>query len=257
MPSLLTFAALGALQGILEWLPVSSEGQISILLAGPLEVPPEEAISIALWLHVGTALAALFYLRRDVAQIIKSILAGGDRRLAVFVVVGTAFTAVSGFPAYVAAMKVGTLIELSFLTPALLLVVGALIAMSQRLSDRSPPGPVRAGAVAGLLQGLAAIPGISRSGITFASLALLGFDAEDALRYSFLLSIPASLCAAVLTASAGAIDYGPGLATAAVTSFASGVAVMHGMIKIVRRVGLARFAITFGVIGIMLALLMR
>lgn len=225
------------------------------MLAGPLGVPPEEAISIALWLHVGTALAASFYLRRDVAQIIKSIFDGGDRWLAVFVVVGTAFTAISGLPAYAAAMKVGTLIELSFLTPALLFVVGALIAISQRLSDRSRPGPIRAGAVAGLLQGLAAIPGISRSGITFAGLALLGFDAEDALRYSFLMSIPASLGAAVLTSSAGPIDYGPSLAAAAVTSFASGVAVMHGMIKIARRVGLARFATTFGVVGIALALL--
>ncbi|HDM92866.1 MAG TPA: undecaprenyl-diphosphate phosphatase [Candidatus Korarchaeota archaeon] len=253
---LLTFAAIGALQGILEWLPVSSEGQISMLLAGPLRVPPAEAISLALWLHLGTALAASAYLRKSISQIARSLLGDGDRELTVFIAVGTAFTAISGLPSYALSMKIGTLSELSLLTPALLLVVGVLIAISQRVSSASSqPGPVEAGAIVGLLQGFAAIPGVSRSGITYAGLILLGYDAEEALRHSFLLSIPASLGAAALTALAGSIVLGPHLILAAAASFASGIVMMHGMIKIARRVGLAQFAVSFGILGILVALL--
>ena len=73
MNDLVTAVILGAIQGLTEWLPVSSEGFVVIASRFLIREPLEEAIAYALWLHLGTALAAIVFFRQDIAQIICQI----------------------------------------------------------------------------------------------------------------------------------------------------------------------------------------
>lgn len=192
------YVFLGFVQGFAEWLPVSSEGVVTLLsrlLYGQSLAP---SLGIAIWLHVGTLAAAAAYLRSDVLDAVKPVLGlGGRRGLSLFVLTATASSAATAVPLLM------FLEEFSVSDGFFTIFVGACllaVAFLQSISRRSEGSELRlsVAAVVGLVQGFSVIPGVSRSGVTITALLYFGFSLDRALRLSYLLSIPAVAGAQVL-----------------------------------------------------------
>lgn len=175
----------GIVQGVTEFLPVSSSGHLVILhrVAGLKE--PQLLFDI--FLHVGTLTAIFIVFWRDIIDIFIT-----KKRLGLFILLGTVTTVVFILifgkwiePAFANVKIVGSMLILT----GTWLILGNFI----RFGGGGLSG-FRAFLI-GLVQGIAAIPGISRSGATISTALFLGLDAKAAARFSFLLSIPAISCA--------------------------------------------------------------
>ena len=211
---MLTAILLGAIQGVAEWLPVSSEGLVaaaySLLRGGGLA----EAAAYALWLHAGTGLAAAIALRDQIRRILSDLFHNPRQpaNTAVYLAVSLAISLLSALPLllFLDGMAAAA-------GPAVMAAVGALTLITGALQLRRPRSVYRriddaslADAVmAGLAQGLSVLPGLSRSGLTVAVLLGRGIRHEDALRLSFLMSVPASLTGALFLTITG--ESAPGI----------------------------------------------
>jgi len=232
-------AVLGAVQGLTEFIPVSSSGHLVLVpfvLGWPI---PGLAFDVAV--HLGTAAAVIVYFRRELAGMIAGTvrtLAGrpqpADRRqagLALLLVLGS-------IPAALAGILLEGFFENLFSEPPLvaLLLVGtaALLLTGEAVYARRPPEQARDitrigwrdAVLVGMLQAVAIAPGISRSGATIAAGLVGGLTRDAAARFSFLLALPAIIGAGILKMGDLSVgkDLGPVLVatvTAAVTGFAA------------------------------------
>lgn len=199
----------GIIQGIVEWLPVSSKTMITIYFT-VIGIKVQNAYDLGLIANFGSFFAALYYFRVEVVKTIKALRRPFSRdyyaRLLRFLFVATLATGVTGIPAYIVVRHAFSAIGGS----AAMVVVGILllftgfvvrnkekmVARSQQSSDASPtvndtervPG-MGAAILTGAMQGLAGLPGISRSGMTITPLLWNGFDALEAIRFSFMLDV--------------------------------------------------------------------
>lgn len=185
---------LGVLQGLTEFLPVSSSGHLALaqLLVPGFEQP---GVFFDAMLHVGTASAVVWYER---AEIRRWLSAPEGRRLLGLLVLGTLATAVVAFPlkhtaeaAFSRALWVGIA----------LIVTGLIVGVTRWLpGGRRDEAAMdwRQAVVIGLAQGVAVFPGLSRSGLTIAAALGAGMNRRWAPRFSFLLGVPAILGVAVL-----------------------------------------------------------
>jgi len=252
-------AIVGVAQGILEWLPVSSEGSVAIVVTALTGATPAIATRLALFVHAGTALSALAYYRGEVATVLES-LRGWAPRTAFesdtadlsFLVLATLATGITGLPAYllldalVSELTGGAFIAL---VGGLLVLTGLLQRFATWVSfdERATPDWVDALLVGGL-QGLAILPGISRSGTTVSALLLRGHEGESSLRLSFLLSIPAALAAnALVLVSDGVPAVSPTAALIALAvSAVVGYLTVDALVRLVRRVPFWAVCVGFG-----------
>ncbi|MCW4008218.1 MAG: undecaprenyl-diphosphate phosphatase [Candidatus Bathyarchaeota archaeon] len=195
--NLLETVILGIIQGLTEWLPISSTGHLRVAerLVG-LQVP----ILFDGVLHLGTLLVTLIFFRKD----LKELLAALGRRdfkseggqLILPIIIGTVPTAVIG-------LFFGKTIEAVF--SQLLPIAGAFFAcgimlyISKTGRERTNGVCLLEAVAIGTAQGIAIIPGVSRSGLTIAVALLLGLKREKAFNFSFLLSVPAIIGALGLT----------------------------------------------------------
>lgn len=255
---------LGALQGATEFLPVSSSGHLALaqhLIAGF----NQPGIVFDVTLHVGTLLAIVLYFWRDLRGLGTCLWrrdrdAAVERRLLLLLVAGSIPTAIIGL-----ALK--DLVEAMFESPQL--VAGMLLATGTLLfiADRYRPG-IRGEAslttadavLTGIAQGVAIIPGISRSGSTIVALLLRGVSGETAARFSFLLSIPAVGGAALLSLK-DAEHLAPGewavyLAGAGV-ALTVGMLAIHVLLGVLRRRRLGWFALYCWLVGVSALLLLH
>ena len=188
---------LAVVQGVTEFLPISSSGHL-ILVPYFLEWP-DQGLAFDIATHVGTLLAILVYFRRDVRDLVVGFFTGqplsadGDyvpRHLAWMIVLAT-------IPAGIAGLLLKDLIETQ--ARSALLVAGTtifyalLLGVADRVGRREEPlGGIgwREALMIGLAQALAIVPGTSRSGITITAALLLGLTRPAAARFSFLLGIP-------------------------------------------------------------------
>ena len=191
MASIWTYLLLGAVQGATEFLPVSSSGHLT-LLEHLLGLKP--SLSLNVLLHLGTLIALLLYFQRDLKDILKRLkehttfLAG--------VTVMTIVTAAIGLPL----KKLGILERVGVL-PISFSATTALLLLSLRAArgDRSLKELSWKDAILiGLAQGIAVIPGISRSGATIVTAMLLGYSPEEAFKLSFIGGIPAVVGAVIV-----------------------------------------------------------
>lgn len=196
MVSPIEAAIIGVLQGILEWLPVSSEGNLTLFLVSVLGLDPSETLGLAVFLHLGTGLAALAYYRQES----WSIIAGAterDRDMRLRLLVITGLTGAVGLPIYIylnVSASVGE--ALLALTGLALIATGLMQKREDVAGERDTHSLSWPETLAlGVLQGLAIIPGLSRSGITTSAMLLRGLRSEEAFSFSFLMSIPASFAA--------------------------------------------------------------
>ena len=234
----LTAAALGVLQGLTEFLPVSSSGHVA--MGAQFFDIRESSLALVILLHLGTLLATAILFRRDIASLAAEAIAAlreprrlrttvGGRTL-VGIAIVTLITAAVGLllrnVAEVFAEDL-RLVGYGFLvSAAFLLASGVAKGVSDEVSWGQAVG-------IGLAQGVAVLPGISRSGVTIAVAMLLGVQSNAAFRFSFLVSLPALAGAAVYEASGaeglgslGAEAWVGGL-TALVTGYVALVILRH------------------------------
>lgn len=211
---LLQAVILGIVQGLTEFLPVSSSGHLVLFqqMFGLSE--PELFFNVSV--HIGTLMAVVFFFRRDVLAIVAALLRGTgllvrqektvqklyldpDVKLAVLILVGSVPTAVIGL----AFNRLADRLFSSVLLVGIMLCITGSMLWSTRYVRRSEGGMaffgMKAALLIGLVQGLAILPGISRSGSTIVMGLFLGMQRNLAARYSFLLSIPAILGAELLS----------------------------------------------------------
>ncbi|MDD5100263.1 MAG: undecaprenyl-diphosphate phosphatase [Syntrophales bacterium] len=251
---------LGIVQGITEPLPVSSSAHLVII---PSLIPGfgQPSVAFDVLLHLGTLVAVVFFLRREIAELIASLLpakvptAGArrtdageraaNRRLVLWIIIATFLTGVIGF---LFRERIERLFESAETTAFMLLITGVLLFLSDRVKKNNRNKTemnLADGIILGLVQAAALIPGISRSGSTITFGIFRGLERKTAATFSFLISIPAITGAVLLKAAylirLPAGDFpalGAGFLAAAVTGFLS----LKLLFAMINKTGLAPFA---------------
>jgi len=189
LDQLINTIILGLIQGLTEWLPVSSTAHLKVaehflgLTATPL---------FNVTLHVGTLIVVVFYFRKEVKSILSALarldFKSEHGQLIPPIIIATIPTAIIGL------LYVGFLEDTfqTFLAIGTTFLVGATIVYNSRIGkENTDTITITAALIMGATQGLAIFPGLSRSGITISTALLLGLKREKAFKFSFLLSIPA------------------------------------------------------------------
>lgn len=247
---------LGFLQGMTEFLPVSSSGHLGIA-QHYLPGFQQPGVLFDVMLHVGTMVAVILYFRRDILRLLTSPFQNGDepevyRHLLKLLILGSIPTAIIGllFKDFFT-----SLFHNLTVISAMLLVTGCLLYISERArSDgRGVRSMTRSDALfVGLAQGCAIVPGISRSGATISILLMKGVEGETAARFSFLLSLPAIFGAALLSlrdmsqVASGEIS---AYIAGTLVAFVVGLFSIHFLMKIIRKRRLFAFACYCWLVG--------
>jgi undecaprenyl-diphosphatase len=250
---------MGIVQGLTEFLPISSSGHLIIVpfLFGWKD-PFITSLAFSVMLHIGTLAALLVYFRADWLRLVpagfaairdRSLRADPDRRLAWLLVAATIPAAIAGF-------LLSDVIETAFRDIGLVaftLVLGAVIlyladrwgARTKGVGDVTFPVAIAIGAA----QALALIPGISRSGISISASRIAGLDREAAARFAFLMATPITAGAAIFelrrlaTGEAGVtVSLGP-LLVGMVAAFASGMVAIGFLLRYLRTRSLNIFVV--------------
>lgn len=261
--SYLEAVVLGLVQGVTEFLPISSTAHLRIVPALLGWNDPGAAYSAVI--QLGTVGAVLVYFAKDLVQLATAFLKGLvekkpfgtlDSRLAWFVGLGTIPIGVCGLlfkKTIETSLRSLYVISASLIVLALVLLVVERIAAHQRTLESMT---LKDGIIVGLWQAVALIPGSSRSGTTITGALSLGFTRADAARYSFLLSIPATTLAGVfeLKHLLQATD-GPGvdvMIIGTVVSFLSGLAAIWGLLQFLKNRSMLVFVVYRVVMGLAL-----
>ncbi len=234
MDSITASIIAGLLQGLLEWLPVSSEGNMVILLTQLFGYGIEETLNTSIFLHIGTGLAALIYLREPMLNILL-MKTPEDRDMFYKLFIMTGLTGLVGFPIFTFLNVSASIGEtLLALTGVALILTGLLQREASKSSKDGSELSWPLTILLGVAQGLAIIPGLSRSGLTTSIMLFKNFDSEEAFRVSFLMSIPASFAAAL------GLMLVKGFRPDAYSGLATIVAAIVGYLTIGRLLALAR-----------------
>ena len=206
---------MGIVQGLSEFLPISSSAHIvftsnfyKIFNNVPIsEEQPTQEIFLDIMLHLGTLIAVLIFFRKDIAEICKALChaiktknyENQQAKLGLYIIAGTMITVILALPLEKVASH---LVFHPALVGGLLLVTGVLLFSSEYMSKHkanlSQKVTLKQSLLIGLAQGIAVVPGLSRSGLTIATGMFAGLDRQTAARYSFLLSIPIILGASMV-----------------------------------------------------------
>ena len=265
---------LGALQGLTEFLPISSSAHIRIAgaLFGTAEDPGARFTAIT---QIGTELAVLVFFRNDIKQIISawfrqvtrrpttSSTEKSDARMGWLIIVGSLPIAILG---YLGQDVISNDFRSLWLIAITLIIFGVILGIADKYgkSQRDLTSlSVRDGVLYGFAQSLALIPGVSRSGATIAMGRFLGYNRQAALRYSFLLAVPAVFGSGFYELK-GAISQGgdTGVFTMAETLLATGIAFVIGyaviawLLKFVSTKSFAPFIIYRIALGSLLLILL-
>ena len=231
---------LGALQGLTEFLPISSSAHIRIAgaLFGTAEDPGARFTAIT---QIGTELAVLIFFRNDIKQIISawfrqitkrstlSVTEKSDARMGWLIIIGSLPIAVLG---YLGKDVIRNDFRSLWLIASTLIIFGVILGIADKYgnSNRDLSNlSVRHGLLYGFAQSLALIPGVSRSGATIAMGRFLGYSRQAALRYSFLLALPAVFGSGFYELKGALADGGDtGTFTISETLLATGIAFVIG-----------------------------
>ncbi|MDH4048026.1 MAG: undecaprenyl-diphosphate phosphatase [Gammaproteobacteria bacterium] len=250
--SLIQIIVLAVVQGLTEFLPISSSGHL-VLVPGLLNWS-DQGLEFDVAVHFGSLLAVVVYFRNDIGGLLKGameILQGRTdtlRTKMVFVL------AIGTVPAAIAGLTLAGWIEENLRSPAvvaatlagygILLGIADIVGRKQRvITDVG----LKEGLVIGIAQALSLVPGTSRSGITITAGLLLGFRRQDAARFSFLLAVPVILLAAMyefatLIMSNAPVAWGE-LTLAALISAVVAYLSIEFFMRFVNAIGLVPFAI--------------
>ena len=205
---------MGIVQGLSEFLPISSSGHLVFTsnfykLYKGLEIAQHtnEEVFFDIMVHLGTLVAVLIFFRKDIMNILKAMWnafkshdwSDRDAKLGLYILLGTTFTVIIALPLKPIAEK---LVFTPSIVGILLFITGFVLLASEYMSKNfkahKENADLKTSLMIGLVQGLAALPGFSRSGWTIATGLFCGLDRTTAARYSFLLSIPIILGASMI-----------------------------------------------------------
>lgn len=239
----------GLVQGLTEFLPISSSGHLVLVPAFLDKDPPGLATTAVL--HLGTLAAVLWYFRADVAWLLRPNRDPRARHVIKLLIVGT-------LPAVVAGLLLESTLDDIFdnaaraggaliFTGVVLLASGYLTRLTRRLEAAEIPDAL----VVGTAQAVALVPGVSRSGMTITASMGRGFTKEESARFSFLLAIPVILGGGLNQtldlAGEGGLEWS--LAVGVVVAAVSGYAAIAVLIKALTRYGLRPFAAYCFIVG--------
>ncbi len=238
------YLLLGLLQGIFEWLPISSEGIVAFF--SEIFRLNLNAIDIALFLHLGTLLAVLVYFRKEW----KEIILFKNRKLLYFLIITTVVSLGIGFPLY-------HLISDVSLGAGLLILMGFGLFLTSFFNKKKKKPHLnlnQTALVAGILQGLAVIPGLSRSGSTIFGLSFSKFSPKKILTLSYLMSAPI-----IIASNSYLFIKNPSLLSqgwpALIVSFVVGLITLKALLQLIDKINFSKFAFIFGILCIIGALL--
>lgn len=241
----------GAVQGLTEFLPVSSSGHLALL--PKLMNFTDPGVAFDLWLHVGTALAIIVYFKGDLFPVIKeapklfdSKYQSSSKNLLINLVTATVISFVfvlffKNMPA--ATTRTPVFISINLIVFGLLMWLSDLIGRVDNEVKFSNV-QIKNSLLIGLFQAVAIFPGVSRSGVTLTIARYLGIPRQEAANFSFILSLPIVLGGMLVKIPEllrqESIDVSL-MAVGLVVSFAIGILSIHFFLKLIKKVGLGIF----------------
>ena len=267
MSSIFAAILLGIVQGLTEFLPVSSSGHLEIttfiLEHFGSEGLPEENILMTVVLHAATALSTLFIFRDEVAQIFRGLLQfkwNEEFRFSLKIIISMVPAAVVGvlFDEQIDSLFGGRILFVG----SMLIVTGLLLFIADKAKNTTQSVSFGQSLIIGIAQAIAILPGISRSGATISTSVILGIDREKAARFSFLMVVPLIfgkmakdiLSGDMASESAALIPLLAGF----VAAFITGLIACKWMISLVKRSQLKYFSyycFTIGILAIIFTVL--
>ncbi len=258
---------LGSIQGMFEWLPVSSEGLLvltSIHFFNQGQALKDIARE-ALFLHFGTFLAALVYFRKDIVKLFKCLFhyktdKTETKNILQFLILTSFITGAIGLLSlrFIDSIEkqinvTGKVVTVSI--GLLLLGTGWIQIKTKRNGRRTMKDlKITDGIFLGLVQGLATLPGFSRSGLTISVLLLRKFNDHLALKLSFLMSLPVVFIGNIVL-NLGYFSPNSGLLLGLLTSFVFGLATIHFLLSLARKINFGYFVLLFGLLTIISTLI--
>ncbi len=247
---------LGIIQGLTEFLPVSSSGHLELgkAILGDNSLP-KESLLFTVVLHFATALSTLVIFRKDILQLIKGVLKFEWNDDLQFV----SKIALSMLPAVCVGVFFEKQLEHLFdgnilLVGVMLIVTAILLFLADKAKDTQKKVSFSNAFIIGLSQAIAMLPGISRSGATISTSVLLGNDKTKAARFSFLMVVPLIFGKITKDVLGGELTYNSGNITALsvgfVAAFVAGLFACTWMIALVKKSKLSYFAIYCFVVGV-------
>ncbi|MGB0430085.1 MAG: undecaprenyl-diphosphate phosphatase [Bacteroidia bacterium] len=257
MQEILQAIIYGIVQGLTEFLPVSSSGHLELAKAilGDDSIK-ESGMLMTVVLHAATALSTLVIFRKDVAQIFKGLFQFKNNEQTQFslkIIISMIPAALVGllFEDEIDAFFTGNILLVGFM----LLLTGLLLLLADKAKNTSKSVSPTNSIVIGIAQAIAILPGISRSGATISTSVLLGIDRSKAARFSFLMVVPLILGKMAKDVLDGALTEanvnGAALGIGFIAAFLSGLVACQWMIALVKRSKLTYFSIYCFVIGIL------
>jgi undecaprenyl-diphosphatase len=241
--SIFEAVVLGLIQGLSEFIPVSSSGHL--LIAHEIFGSDNSTLAFDVALHVGTLLALFIYFYKDIYSLLINIKAKNEQgRSARLLIVATLPAAITGF-------LFSGFIDDNLRSPLLVAFTLAGVAFLMLYADhlhkkqKEKPISTKQGITVGFAQALALVPGVSRSGITITTGVLMGMTRAQSARFSFLLAIPIISGSALGILLKEGLDSTVGnqqLLIGVSVAFISGLAAIKFLLGIISRVGLKPFA---------------
>lgn len=265
---LISILVLGLVQGIAEWLPISSKTLDSVVYLSLFHGERSAVVPLLLWLHIGTVAAAMIYFRKEIGQLMMRGWAGKHEPLKLlaseygFFLSALAMTTLVGVPLLLLQKRLLPQLDASLLMVVMGagLLFTAFLLYSQKGKIQNRPTHActwKDGLLVGALQGFSTLPGVSRSGTSTTGLVWRGFSSLSAFELSFLLSIPTVMGGEILLwgydfmqagpSSFGALPLLDGLLLA-LTSFIIGFVTIGALLKLARRINLWQLAGAFGLL---------
>ena len=256
----IAYLILGVIQGLTEFLPVSSSGHLALF--SDLMGEQQDDLTFSILAHFATALSTIVVFRKEIIELavgfFKPSESGGLQARKYILLL-----ALSAIPAATIGFTMKDQIEGLISTPfvgAMLLVTAAILALSQKLNSRTDNALAPKNSILiGLAQAVAILPGISRSGSTIGAALLLGISRAEAAKFSFLMALPVILGATLLETK-DLLENGSGISSYDVSywgyfvgffaAFITGIFACKLMIRLVKGTNLMWFAVYCGVIGL-------
>jgi len=193
LSNLLYSIIVGLVQGVSEWLPISSKTQVLFVSTILFGIPLDAAYAFGLFMEVGSLFSATFYFRKEILSLFR------NRKLLAYLLVVTMVTGIEGVPLYLVSDQ---LLKGAYNLGLPMMLLGSFLIADGiyiRYSKRRPRTgtleemSLKQYVLVGLAQGFAALPGVSRSGMTVSTLLFMGVDPKEAFRLSYLAYIPAAV----------------------------------------------------------------
>ena len=254
--NLLEAIILGIIQGLTEFLPVSSSGHLELAKAilGDTSVP-EESLTFTVVLHFATALSTLIVFRKEVAEIFRGLFQftwNEEMKFSLKIII-------SMIPAVIIGLLFEKQLESFFggkilFVGIMLLVTAVLLLFADKAKNTNKEVSFSNSLIIGISQAIAMLPGISRSGATISTSVLLGIDRSKAARFSFLMVVPLIFGKIAKDFLSGDINFQASeiapISTGFIAAFLAGLVACNWMIALVKKSKLSYFSIYCAIVGL-------